>query len=295
MKRSLVGLLTLGALLYAATAFGHGLWVNTFANNSHPPGYVLANLGFGHLAPMDDLLTTEHATLEIASYRLIDPQGRATDLPKPSTETSVTATEAGVEVVSGDLGTCKLALSPDSQQGTYQVSAAGKDTFFSVWLDQNGRKRFGAKSLDQIDKPKKILVSMQYRASAKAYFAVDGWSTPARQGADLEIIPLSDLSSVRAGDEVAFEVSYLGKPLSSGADGVFTMTGTSRSFGGSGKTSIMSYIRNGCCRMRMPATGQWLMQVKLRKAVASTAGLAALKGKCQLVNYTSSLTFHVKP
>jgi hypothetical protein len=37
------------------------------------------------------------------------------------------------------------------------------------------------------------------------------------------------------------------------------------------------------------------MQVKAERVVADTPELEALKGKCQTVNYTSSLTFHVVP
>jgi hypothetical protein len=100
---------------------------------------------------------------------------------------------------------------------------------------------------------------------------------------------------VKVGDLVEFEVTYKGKPLSMTSEGLVHMTGTSHSFGGKEKTSIMSYPHNGRCAFRMPAVGQWLMQVNLMNDIAGKPELADLKGKCLTIYITSSFTFQVKP
>jgi uncharacterized GH25 family protein len=296
MRKTVFGVFVFLIFMWVALpAMGHGLWVNAHKNDVHPPGHVLTTIGFGHLTPLDDLLTTEYGTLDLESYLLIDPKNEKTDLPKPRLDGSTIHTAAGVDVLSGDLGACKMTLNSDSRQGTYQVTAKTKEVFFSMWFDQKGRMRMKPIPMDQIDKPKKILKSMQYKTNAKACFAVGDWSVPPRQGDALEIIPTSDLSNVKVGDEVEFEVVFMDKPLSASPEGLFHMTGISRSFGASDRTFLMSYLQEGRCRFRMPAAGQWLMQVKAERVVADVPELAALKSKCQTVNYTSSFTFHVHP
>lgn len=279
----------------AVPAMGHGLWVNAHKTDVHSPGHVLTTIGFGHLPPLDDLLQTEYGTLEIETYSLIDPKDGKTDLPKPRVDGAAIETAAGVAVLSGDLGACKMTLSSDSRQGTYLVTAKAKDLFFSVWIDQKGRTRMKPIAMDRIDNPKKIVTSMQYKAYAKSCFTVGKWSAPKRQGDALEIIPISDLSNAKVGDEVEFEVVFMGKPLSAGTEGKFYMSGISRSSGASDRTFLMSYLEEGRCRFRMPAAGQWLMQVSAQRVVADVPELSNLEDKCRTVNYTSSFTFHVSP
>jgi uncharacterized GH25 family protein len=279
----------------AAPAMGHGLWVNVHKTEIHSPGHVLTTIGFGHLSPIDDLLQMEYGTLEIETYLLIDPNGGKTALPKPRVDGAAIETAAGVAVLSGDLGACKMILSSDSLQGTYLVAAKAKDIFFSIWIDQKGQTHMKPIAMDRIDNPKKILTSMQYKTYAKSCFSVGKWSTTKRQGDALEIIPVSDLSNAKVGDEVEFEVVFMDKPFSAGTEGKFYMTGISRSSGASDRTFLMSYLEEGRCRFRMPAAGQWLMQVSAERAVAEVPELYDLKSKCKTVSYTSSFTFDVNP
>lgn len=296
MKKTNSFLLTLLLIFWlTAPAMGHGLWINIHKSDIHPPGHVMSTIGFGHLPPNDDLLQTEYGSLEIESYSLIDPENKKTELPSPRLDGSKIPTAAGINILTGDLGACRMGLSPESLQGTYQVTAKAKDLLFSMWIDQKGRKRMKPVGMDQIDNPKTILVSMLYKANAKSSFTVGDWGEPSPLAYDLEIVPVSDLSGVNVGDEVEFEVTLMGKPLSAGPGGLFHMTAINRSFGGPDKTFLMSYLQNGRCSFRMPAAGQWLMMVKAQKAVADVPGQEALKGKCQMISYTSSFTFEVLP
>ena len=214
--------------------------VTTSDNDIHPPGHVMTTIGFGHLPPLDDLLQTEYGTLTLESYTLVDPQNRTTELPMPKLDGKKIQTAAGVEVLSGDVGACRVSLKKDSRQGTYQVNAKAKPLFFSMWIDQKGRRRMKPIPMDNIDSPKKIIKSMQYIASAKSCFTVGDWSQPPRRKDELEILPISDLSKVKVGDEVEFEVIFMGKPLSAGPEGLFHMTGISRAFGAADRTFLMS-------------------------------------------------------
>jgi len=297
MKKRFFTLLTavIFSLCMAVPGLSHGLWVNAHKNNIHPPGHVLTSVGFGHIPPLDDLLTSELGTLVMDTYMLVDPDQGVTDLPKPEPGAKTVDTASPLKITTGSLGACRIGFLPGSHSGTYLVAAKGKDTFFSVWMDQKGEIHRDILSMAQIRNPKKILTSMLYRANAKTYFTIDKWRAPGAMGWDLEIHPVTDLSNVKAGDEVRFKVTFMGKPVSSGMQGMFRMTGISRTSGMADKTFLMSYLQKGECSFIMPVPGQWLMQVRTKKQVSRTPALARFKGQCREVNYNASLTFHVGP
>ena len=296
MLRRITGLIAFMSILaMAAPAMGHGLWVNVYKNEMYSPGHAIATVGFGHISPLDDLLTSDVGKIEVGTYQLVDPDNNKTDLPIPKSAIKKIPTSAALKITTGELGASKFAFKSDTKPGTYQVNARAKDTFFTVWIDKNGKRRKGTVAIDQIDNPKKIILSLRYLNIAKSCFSVGKWTKPVSQGYPLEITPISDLSNVRPGDLVEFEVTFGGRPLSIGAEGLFQMTGISRSFGGKEKTFIMSYPHDGRCRFTMPTVGQWLMQINVMQKVADRPELADLKGKCLSIYYTSSFTFNVKP
>jgi len=295
MKKKLLHELLIAGLLMitAQPLFAHGLWVNVFDNDIHPPGLAIANIGFGHIPPMDDFLTSDHGALVLENYELVDPLNKQTHLPKPDLTLKPVETTSAVTIHKGDLGTTRVRFKADSLKGTYQVVAKAKDTFYSVWTDQTGEIHRGIKSMDQIKNPRKILTSMMYKTNSKAYFTRGNWNKPSERGFELEITPLSNLSDVREGDQIELFVSFHGKPVTSGPGGLYTMTGISRTSGLRDQTFLMSYIMNGKCSFRMPAPGQWMMHVKMNKDVNKAPELAAVKDKCKEVVYNTSITFHV--
>lgn len=295
MKKKLIrGLIITGLLMLSANPlFAHGLWVNVFDNEIHPPGLAIASIGFGHIPPIDDFLTSGHGALALEKYELIDPLNKKTQLPKPDLNLKAVKTDSAVDIHQGDLGTNRIHFKSDSPMGTYQIAAKAKDTFYSVWVDKAGEIHRGMISMDQIKNPKKILTSMMYKTNSKAYFTRGNWKKPSARGYDLEITPLSDLSNVKQGDQVEFFVSFHGKPVTTGPGGMYTMTGISRTSGLKDQTFLMSYIMNGKCSFRMPTPGQWLMHVKINKDANKNKELADVKDKCMEVMYNTSITFHV--
>ena len=92
-----------------------------------------------------------------------------------------------------------------------------------------------------------------------------------------------------------FDVSFMGKPFSCTNGNIEYMTATSNSFGGSDNFFLSAYIMNGKAQFRMPAAGQWVVNVFVRQEVTPESDLKHLAGKCTTVWYSGTISFNVKP
>jgi uncharacterized GH25 family protein len=245
---------------------------------------------------MDDLLVSETGSIQLATFDLIDPDQGRTALPLPDLETrKPIKTSGGMTVQSGDLAIRKLNLTDKTKPGTYQVIAASKESYFTMYLDKNGKRKMVTKSMDQVKGTQKILTSIKYKAYAKAFFAVKKWIEPTPLGNDLELLPMTNMSNVHVGDVVPFQITFMGKPFSCGPDSIEYLTATSNAFGGPDGFFLSAYIMNGEAQFRMPAAGQWMVNVYVRQEVTPESDLKELVGKCTTVYYASTISFNVKP
>jgi uncharacterized GH25 family protein len=208
----------------------------------------------------------------------------------------VIKTSGGMTAQCGDMGIRKLSLTDKTKLGTYQVVAASKESYFTMYLDKKGKRKMVTKPLDEVKDAQKILTSIKYKAFARAFFAVKKWTAPEPLGHNLELLPMTDLSNVHVGDVVPFQISLMGKPFSMGADTIEYMTAPhSNSFGGPDNFFLSAYILNGKAQFRMPAAGQWVVNVYVRQDVTPESDLKELVGKCTTVYYASTISFNVKP
>jgi uncharacterized GH25 family protein len=272
MKRTslsvIVGLLLIG---FSSQAAAHSLWINLNESYTHPPGHAIVSLGWGHVIPMDDLLVSKAGSLQLATFDLIDPDMNRTGLTLPSTKAEeIIEAQSGMTVQAGDLGIRKLALTKETKPGTWQTVATSKENFFTKYIDNKGRQRMAQTTMDQITNVKQVIFSVK-------------------------LMPLTDLSKVHAGDLVGFDVSFMGKPLSVKGDKIEYMTATSNTFGGPDNFSLFSYLQNGKAQFRMPAAGQWVVNVYVKQEVTKDGLLKKLVGKCTAVWYAGTISFNVKP
>ena len=297
MKRVNVGIIVgLLVIFFSSQAMAHSLWVNLYESFAHPPGHSMVSLGWGHAVPMDDLLVSEASSIQLATFDLIDPDQGRTALPMPDLEMKKPIrTGSGMTVQSGDLAIRKLSLTDKTKPGTYQVVVVSKESYFTMYLDKKGKRKMVTKPLDEVKGAQKILTSIKYKAFAKAFFAVKKWTDPEPLGHALELMPMTDLSNVHVGDVVPFQITFMGKPFSCGADTIEYITATSNSFGGPDGFFLSAYIINGKAQFRMPAAGQWVVNVYVRQDVTSESDLKELVGKCTTVYYASTISFNVKP
>ena len=282
--------------LTASTASSHSLWVNCFdATQTHPPGHATVSLGWGHTMPIDDMPNSVKAKLNIAEFNLVNPSGNKSKLYKPQPKT-VEAFEnnADYDLYISDIANQQIALKKETQQGVYLIEAISQKSCYTQYIDTKGRTRFALKPMDAIDDIKKVLASVQHQAFGKSYLTVDKWTMPKPIGHDLEITPLTDLSRVKPGDMVEFDVRFHGKPLSWGPNSQAYITGYSPSFGGD-KFAVFSMVLGGKAQFRVQNAGQWRVNIKWRVNVTQDGPLKDLYGKVETVNNAATLTFTVRP
>ncbi len=297
MKKAILNIfLWLVMMSFSSQAFAHTLWVNLYESFAHPPGHAMVSLGWGHAVPMDDLLGSEAGSLQLAAFNLIDPADNKTELPMPVTKMGdVISTKSGITVQDGDLGVRKLGRTNMTMPGTYQVVAVSKDNYFTKYLDKKGKQKITPQSLDQIKDVQQVLLSAKFTSFAKTFFAVEKWTEPQPVGFDLELMPMTDLSRVHAGDVVPFQITFMGKPLSCGDNNTEYLTATSNTFGGPDGFFLSAYIINGKAQFRIPTAGQWVVNVYIKQDVSSEKNLSKLMKKCKTVYYSSTISFNVKP
>jgi len=279
--------------LIVSSAAAHTLWVNTFESRVHLPAHVLCSIGWGHTTPLDDL----PQMVKLASYTLYDPDFEIIPLPMPADKPSDSFdTGNGLTVVSGDIGARKIILKEGCKPGTYQVGVKSQDNYYTHYLNKKDQKKWAIKPKDGVTGAKKILRGMLYRATAVSYFTVGKWRTPQSLGYDLEILPLTDLSDIRAGDLVQFRILFRGKPLNTSPEvSIEYITAASDSFSGPDSFTLSCPIFDGKGQFRMPAAGQWLVNVYTRQEVTADNDLRHLVKKCDTALFSSSITFKVNP
>nr|WP_319396744.1 DUF4198 domain-containing protein [uncultured Desulfobacter sp.] len=282
--------------LTTSTVGAHSLWVNCFDSTKiHQPGHATISLGWGHTMPIDDMPNSVMAKLNIAEFNLADPAGNRNKLYKPEPKTvKAFKSNANYDLYISDVANQQIALKKETKQGVYLIAAVSQKATYTQYIDTKGRTRFALKPMDAIDGIQKVLSSVQYQAFAKSYLAVGKWTMPRPAGHDLEITPLTDLSRVKPGDMVEFDVRFHGKPMTWGPNSQSYITGYSPSFGGE-RFAVFSMVLEGKAQFKVQNAGQWRVNILSSKMVTQDGPLKDLYGKVKTVNNAATLTFTVRP
>ncbi len=285
------------ALCFVAPVFAHNFFVSITESMAHPPGSIFANIGWGHGLPMHDFFMGN--TLE--SYSMYDPNLKKMDFPfDPNTNKGAEGNKGqkfpdfpGAKMLAGDAFCRKIFFNEDGPKGTYQVVATTKKVQFAVWKDAKGRTKWGRTYLDKIKNPKEIKVCWTFQSFAKSFVKVGEWTEPKPLGHDLELIPLTDLSQVRVGDEVVFKVLLLGKPVQQDQSGLPDLKAYGELYGADFSYGLRGMISKGIAKIRVTAPGRWLAIVNVRRPVNEKNGPKELIGKALETGYNASATFFV--
>ena len=295
-KLKLTGLTLALTAFCTGTLYAHSLWVNINESFAHPPGHVITSLGWGHAMPLDDFLVSEAGAIAIEKYSLVGPDNSITPIPLPVIkQEKATASKTGMSIVPGDLGLRKISLTDKTMPGTYQVTAESKATYFTGYVDANGKHKMTTKPMDEIKGAKSFDFSTRYKAVGKSYFGIEKWTQPKLMGYELEILPNTDMSDVKAGDLVKFTVTLNGKPLTCDMKGMNYLHMTSNTFGGPDQYMLTAYIMDGKAQIRVPTPGAWRASVTVKKVVTKDNDLKALVKKCQSIYYGTSVSFTARP
>ncbi|WP_031386394.1 DUF4198 domain-containing protein [Desulfonatronum thiodismutans] len=294
MRKTIV-FTVLAVLLSVVSARAHSLWINVFESHAHQPPHAMVSLGWGHVLPMDDILNSPSGNIALDRFELIDPAMARTDLLMPGQASGEPVLTTGnFDLFAADMALQKVALKKDGAEGVYQLSAVSTASFFTQYMDTQGRPRLQMKPRDEIQDIQKILMSVKYQAFAKSFLTVGAWTDPAPLGHGLEIIPRTDLSNLRIGDLVEVDVLFHGQPLTATAKSIEYITAQGSGFGQSDGFSLFSYIINGKAQFRVQSAGQWMISVSHKDDVTPDGPLKDLVGKADQVYHGASLTFTVK-
>jgi len=288
--------ITLTTILSLSSLSAHNLWVNSFESFAHKPGHTTVSLGWGHTLPIDDIVNSPMARIGIEEYHIISPNGEKTNLEKPKRKLEEPSLKGGnFDLYKAEIGLQKVALKEDSQKGVYKIQAKSEPTFYTIFIDNKDRKRMKLKPIDELKNVKEIRMSLKYQAFATSYLTIgDKWETPKATNEGLEIIPKTDLSKVKVGDMVEFEVLFYGKPLSSGPQKAAYITADSTTFGQGEGFSLHANIKNGKAKFRVQSKGQWKVVCKSREKVTKDGKHKNLYGKTNTLTNATTLTFNVK-
>lgn len=287
------------AIFLSREALSHDLFVSIQENVAHSPDRYGVTVGWGHNMPLDDFIRADI----MDSYAVHSPSNIRMDFKfDVNANKGIYLKKAPGRKEYKDL-TMQMGyhfaehilFNKNSPKGTYQVGIVTKHYPYTVWIDKNGdRQTSDEKYKDQIKDAKQIIRSTSYVWSGKSFIARDKWTKPKPIGHELEIIPFSDLSQVKAGDEVTFDVLFNGKPLSSTSDNRKYLEASSQTFGKPGEYAIFGYINKGKSTIKVTTPGQWIVKVYKVENVTKNSKYKNLSGKADTVVFVATATFHVQ-
>lgn len=284
------------SLISVSSLSAHYLWVNALKSSSHNDSHIMLSLGWGHTLPLGDSTNSLNGRIGIKSFELIEPDGKAIALKKPKFKLDEAIRETSeYELFNVDRPIIKLKHKKNAKQGIYTLVTKSEPTYYTMYIDTNDKQRFKLKAIDKLKNVKKVLGSFKYQTFGKSYMNVGKWEQPKPLGLGLEIIPLSDLSNVKIGDHVEFEVLFYGEKLSANPfKSMDYITAYGHSFGLNDQFALFSQIVKGKAGFRVQSSGQWLINVLHREAVTKDNFLKNEYGKTKSVLHGSTLTFNVK-
>lgn len=288
--------LILISILTSSSLYAHILWVNSFeSTQGHQGRHSMVSIGWGHVLPMGDKLNSMNGRAFIENFTLYEPNLKKHELYKPEFKPAkATLENKGFDIFRADLATQKIAIKENSKKGVYQFEVKTKPTYYTIYIDSKDRKRLKLKPIDKLKDVKKVTASFKYQGFAKSYLTVDKWEKPKPLGHDLEIIPLTDLTNVRVGDEVEFRVTLKGNPLSNSPQGEKYATFLSSNFNQGKGVRLFAYIKNGITGFKVPTSGQWVINVYNTQNITKNNEVKELYGKAKVLMNAATIAFHVK-
>ncbi len=272
------------SLASASSLSAHSLWVNSFESK---PGKTVIGLGWGHVLPIQD----GASNIKFKEFIITSPDGKATNLKTPTSVNKDPLQETeNLTIYDMDIALQKISIKKEGKSGTYVIKASTKPSIFTKYVNTAGKTTFKRTGMDEIKDIKKVLMSLEHQSVAKSYITIGEWSKQVATNVGLEIIPKTDLSNLRAGDFVEFEVLYNGKTFKNEN----FLSAKSNMFGQNDGFTLKSNIRKGKAKFRVMAPGQWIVTARKKEEVTNDGKFKELVGKVNSVSNSASLTFNVK-
>lgn len=278
-------------VVLAINAFAHTFWINLSEHTVHRPGHLLVNVGWGHQIPIDDMVNSENGSVNLQKFQMIDENGVSKlYFPEFSPPKSFLESDK-FSIFQADFAFNKISFKKDMPKNVI-FEAVTKPTFVTQYIDQNGKSRMNQKPLDEISDASKVLFALKYQAFAKRYLNFNSELKPL--GHALEIMPRGNISNLKVGDEVEFEVLFNGKKISVSDKMNEFIRADNENLGQVGGTAYYSFLMNGVAKIRLTHPGEWVVSISYNQSVTKDGELKELFGKTKNVFHMASLAFNVK-
>jgi uncharacterized GH25 family protein len=191
--KPVISLLLLACMLYAIPADAHSLFIQSgrykVADGRSSPLFFC----YGHHVPVDDAVRR-----------------------KKFSYIKVTAPDKSIKDIQlRDEKSLHSYLVKYDQAGTHVLTAETNPGKFSMYYDHKGRKRHSFKPLHKFkDNAKEIIQSLRSSQWAKTYVVADEPSKefPAFAGLPFELVPSKDVTMLKEGESIEFQIYSDGKP-----------------------------------------------------------------------------------
>ena len=242
---ALMGLLTVFLLQagISSDAYGHSLFIQSSRYHVHDGKASPLFFCYGHHIPVDDGVRAE----KLKSVRVYTPDG---DIRKIKIRNE----------------TCLHSYMVDYDgPGTYVLAAETNPGFYTVYMDEKGRERHTIKPKSAIiDRSEEIKLSLYSKQYAKTYVTCEKSSLdfPGRIGQNLELVPVRDISGLKAGDDLELKVYFKGKPYT----GPGTWNATYNGFSTHSEDYYYSKtaVSGDTIRIPIPRSGRWFVRYSVK-------------------------------
>jgi len=226
-------------LFLPAAAPGHSLFIQSSRYQVDEGKASPLFFCYGHHIPVDDGLRAE----KLNSIRVRTPNGNLREMAIRN-ETSLHA----------------YMVTYDAP-GTYALFAESNPGYYTVYIDKKGRERQTIKAKNAIaDNAERVLKSLYSKQYTKTYVVCGTPSPdfPARLGQTLELVPVKDISTLKAGDVLELKVYFNGKPYT----GQGTWDATYNGFSTESEDNFhnKTIIKGDTVRVRVPNGGRWFVR-----------------------------------
>jgi len=173
--------------------------------------------------------------------------------------------------------------------GTWMLTAETNPGYYSVYTDKNGKEVHAIKPMNKIkDRAVEIHTGLYSKQYTKTYVIckTPSASPPARAGLALELVPTSEIFSLKPGDNLDLKVYFNGKPFN--GEGTWDASYNGFSTEAEDMFHPQTPVKGSNISIPIPNSGKWYIRYFVKVPAPE-----AQKEKYRQMKLTSTLVFQV--
>jgi uncharacterized GH25 family protein len=198
---------------------------------------------YGHHVPVDDGVRAK----KLKSIRIYPPDGQIREV--------AIRNETGLHSYMVDYDT----------PGTWVLAAETNPGYYTIYIDKKGRERHTIKPKSAVlDRAREIKTSLYSKQYTKTYVACGKPSPtfPARIGLPLELVPVKDITQLKAGEMLELRIFLNGKPYS--GQGTWDATYNGYSTESEDNAYSKTTVSGDTFRIPIPLPGRWFVRYSIK-------------------------------